>query len=249
MTDSKFDSKKLEHYVKVLTDNYRLKIGDLQDYPEINKSYNVINDLTINPDKKDNIVKLLLKQYRPSQIVPETVGSFLFGCFQQSYGDIPSECSPLCSYGIRNDDGLILQQCNSQIHIQYLEDIPSNGESRFTKLGRSTSKQGYIFVNLNFMGFTTREKEYFENNGLQKMQVLVTKDSKHHTILKMRDLNDIPIIEKSKTGEIVLTSEQNTVESYSNEIVVREDENAIMYIAMAIIIVIAVVAVSANRTS
>ena len=74
MSDSKFDSKKLEHYVKVLTDNYGLKIGDLQDYPEINKSYNVINDLTINPDKKDDIVKLLLKQYRPSQIVPETVG-------------------------------------------------------------------------------------------------------------------------------------------------------------------------------
>jgi len=244
---SDFDIKQLEKYVKLLTDNYKLKIDDLSNYPSVNNSYHTINSMIQDSFRKNNIVDIILRQYRPSQIVPETVGSFLFGCFQQTYGDIPSECSPLCAYSISNNNSTTLERCNSQIHIQYLDYSYEMNNVRFIKLGRSESNQGYIFVNLNFMGFTHEEKEYFRENGLIKVQVLVTKDSKHHTIFKMRDLNDIPIIEHTKMGQEYLISDNINSESefeYINSI--NSDDNSYVYIILAIIIV-SIVVMSYNK--
>jgi len=227
-----FNLKTLEKYIKILTDNYTLKLNELDNHPEINTSYHAINEIS----EKDDIINLILKQYRPSQIMPETIGSFLFGCFQQTYGDIPAECSPLCAYSIRNnDDDVALEKCNSQIHIQYLDDISDDGISRFIKLGKSTSTQGYIFVKLNFMGFTFKEREYLRENGLYKVQLLVTKDSKHHTVIKMRDIDDLPIIEKNKSGQVYLSSESNMKDS--TETHEELDENTYVYIVLAVIIV------------
>lgn len=231
-----FDINKLERYVKILTDNYKLKIDELQEHPQVSQSYKAIDTIIQNNNNNTKLINLILKQYRPSQIVPETVGSFLFGCFQQTYGDIPAECSPLCAYNISNDKGLTLEKCDSQIHIQYLDTVPLDGKSRFIKLGASGSKQGYIFVNLDFLGFTYNEKEYFKADGLTRIQVLFTKDSKHHTVLKMRSIDDIPIIEHSKDGLDFVTSDPSTVDNKENNNI---DDNAYVYIILAIIIVAA----------
>jgi hypothetical protein len=231
------DIKVLEKNIKVLTDNYTVKLEEIEGYPDINNSYSIINDkITYN---KDDIIKLILKQYRPSQILPETVGSYLFGCFQQDYGDIPSECSPLCAYGIKNNDDLTLENCTNQIYIQYLDDS-INSSPRFTKLGKSNSTQGLVFVKLNFIGFTTNEREYFRRNGIYKLQVLTTKDSKHHTILKMRSIDDIPIIEQ-KNGQSFLTS-NNSMEEYSTEIndllsSANSEDNNYLYVVLAVVII------------
>ena len=241
-----FDINKLEKYVKILTDNYKLKLNDLDNHPQVNQSYDAISSIIHNNNNNNSskLINLILAQYRPSQIIPETVGSFLFGCFQQTYGDIPSECSPLCAYNISNDKGLTLEKCDSQIHIQYLDSVPLDGKSRFIKLGVSGSKQGYIFVNLDFLGFTQSEREYFKSEGLSRIQVLVTKDSKHHTVLKMRNVEDVPIIEH-KNGFDFVTSEQSMTNSNKTDDQ-GVDDNAYIYIILAVIIV-ATITIMYNR--
>ena len=226
------DIKKLEYYIKVLTDNYTIKLDEINKYPAINDSYIEVTE--IEPQQKDDIRQLILKQYRPTQILPETVGSYLFGCFQNNYGDIPAECSPLCASGIKNNDDLVMEKCQNQIYMQYLDEVPEKG-SRFVKLGKSKATQGFAFVKLNFIGFTLDEKEFFMNNGVYKIQILVTKDSKHHTILKMRDINDIPIIEGNR-GQYYLTT--NSTEEYSERVIQTEDsDGTYVYIALAIMII------------
>lgn len=239
-----FDVNKLQQYVKILTDNYKLKIDAIPEDPKIKESYAFIDDLIRSGPEgsKSELIKLIRDQYRPSQIVPETVGSFLFGCFQQTYGDIPAECSPLCSYGILNGDGLTLERCDSQIHIQYLDQIPEDEKPRFIKLGRSKSGQGYIFVNLDFLGFTHNEKKYLVDNGLSKVQILVTKDSKHHTIIKMREINDIPIIEYTGGHSFVTSDKDERSEKHE----LLSDDNSYMYMIFAFIIVV-VIAFAYNR--
>src|SRR5438046_7808759 len=96
------DFKKLEHYIKILSSNYSLKLDDLTTKPEIEKYYNVVNNMI--KTNRDDIADLILRQYRPSEIFQETIGSFLFGCFQYNYGDVPPECSTLCSIGFQNED-------------------------------------------------------------------------------------------------------------------------------------------------
>jgi hypothetical protein len=235
-----FDLKKLEHYVKILTNNYSVNLSKLDEHPEVQESYEIVSEKV--ESHKEQITNLILKQYRPLQILPETVGGFLFGCFQQTYGDIPPECSPLCSSGIQNGNVLVSEKCQNQIHIQYLDNA---ADVRFVKLGRSTSNRGYIFVNRDFIGFTTHEITYMRNHNLYKVEILTTIDSTHHTIIKMRDLNDLPIITKSSDGNLfVLSSESggnsergNSVGGATEGINFVGDENTMIYEVLAIIIV------------
>lgn len=256
-----FDLQKLEKYIKILTDNYKLKLNDLEKHSDIKDSYEHINNITIDDNVQDDLVLLISKQYRPSQIMPDTVGSFLFGCFQQTYGDIPSECSPLCAYSINNGENVSMQKCDSQIYIQYLDDPRTGGpgghggaeDQRFIKLGNSSSPQGYIFVKLNFLGFTLQEKEYFKEQGIYRIQVLVTKDSKHHTVLRMRNLDEIPVIEKSGSNYYINSSSaMNTEDAFkegahstsANE--ATDEDVTYVYIILAIIIIGVMIAVSRN---
>lgn len=222
------DIHKLEKYVKILTDNYQLKLSEIRDYPQIEYSYNIINNS--NFSNNEELINTILKEYRPSQLMPNTIGSFLFGCFQNTYGDIPAECSPLCAYSIKQDNSLRVNKCENQIFVQYNDD----SNLRFVKLGNCESKQGYAFVYINFLGFTQEEKKYFESQGIYKLQLLVTKDSKHHTVMKMRDLHDLPTIEKDEDGIDYATRLSLDQEE-------QKDENTMIYIMISIVIIAMVV--------
>lgn len=213
----------LSEYVKILTDNYQLRLSDLNKYPKINKSYNVINSIEYNPD----LINSIISQYRPTQLFPNTIGSFLFGCLQNNYGDIPPECSPLCFNSIKNHNELSAKKCENQIFVQYTEELLEN---RFIKLGDCESKHGYVFVHINFTGFTDKEMEYFKMNDIYKLEILVTNNSKHHIVVKMTNLERLPRI----------------IENYSelsdgtiNQLNKQDDSQ--LYIIISIIIVIAMV--------
>lgn len=241
-----FDLHKLEKYIKILTDNYKIKLDELDKHPNIKDSYELVNKITINNDNKDDITKLITKQYRPTQIMPDTVGSFLFGCFQETYGDIPAECSPLCAYSINNGENVSMEKCDSQIYIQYF-DVNDESEQRFVKLGNSKSPQAYIFVKLNYIGFTSHEKGYLISQGVTKVQILVTKDSKHHTVIRMRNLDDIPIIEKiGNTFYINSNSSMNSDQKFEEKELKQTDDITIVYILFAVIIVGMMISVSRN---
>ena len=231
----------LEKNIKTLTDNYQIKLRDIRFHPNIRKSYDVVKQYLNTLKSSNNInyidfINMIIKQYRPSQLIPDTVGSFLFGCFQQTYGDIPMECSPLCAFSISDSTDTTIK-CQHQMWIQYID----SGNFRFIKLGKSIDSIAYIFVHLNFTGFTFNEIYNFKEHGILKMQILITKESKHHTIIKMRSINDLPIIEQSEAdGSLKITSESypdDVDNNYSSPSI----ENEYIYLLIASIIVIIII--------
>ena len=228
---SKNKDDQLNEYIKVLADNYQLKFSEAKDIPHINEAIEYVSK--INMVNNNEIIQSILREYRPSQIFPNTIGSFLFGCLQQSYGDVPIECSPLCSYGIKDNNELKLEKCSNQIYVQHNEDL----NNRFFKLNDCDSRQAYVFVYINFMGFTQKEKLYFRNNGVFKIQILVTQNSKHHVIIKMRDIDDLPIIQEYD-GLAYATSNSSFRDTSENE----EDGNTYVYLILFGVIIVMIAA-------
>ena len=231
------DKDKLETYIKILTDNYQLKFSDANKDPNLNNIINIISKE--NQINNDTLIPTILKEYRPSQLLPDTIGSFLFGCLQQTYGDVPLECSPLCAYGIKDNNELEIKKCQHQIYVQYSEDL----NNRFFKLNDNYSRYAYLFVHLDFLGLTQKEKQFFKDHGVYKLHVLLTHNSKHHSIIKMRDINDLPNIETLE-GINYVTSDTPSV-----DVVTKNDDldNVYLYIIISISIIF-IFATTYNRS-
>jgi len=230
------DKDKLETYVKILTNNYQLKFREANQNPDISNIINIIS--RENQINNHTLIPTILKEYRPSQLLPDTIGSFLFGCLQQTYGDVPLECSPLCAYGIKDNNELEIKKCQHQIYVQYNEEL----NNRFFKLNDNYSKHAYLFVHLDFMGLTPKEKQFFKDNGVYKIHVLLTHNSKHHSIIKMRDIDDLPNIENFE-GINYATSESSLVTNIKEN---DETENVYLYVIISIAMIV-ILAAAYNR--
>src|SRR5688572_28458408 len=44
----------------------------------------------------ERLRRILHRSRKPSQLIPKTVGSFLFGCLQSNYGEVDKTSSPFC---------------------------------------------------------------------------------------------------------------------------------------------------------
>lgn len=197
----------INNYIKILTENYQLKLNTIGNFPDVETSYKILNEVLTDITTGNNndithneITDLIVKQYRPTQIAPNTVGSFLFGCFQETHGDVPSRCSPLCAYSIKDKTG-INNACENQIWIQNTDD----SDFRFIKLSESDSKNAYIFVYPTFMGFNLREIDQFSKNKIKQAQVLFTLNCQHHTIIPMKDLYELPIVNDHEDGLVSIS--------------------------------------------
>ena len=227
------DINTLRNYIKILTDNYRLKFSEAG---ELSKVIDIITEE--NERGNPNLIPVILKEYRPSELFPDTIGSFLFGCLQQTYGDVPVECSPLCAIGIKDDNEIKIKKCQNQIYVQYSDAV----DSRFSKLNDSQSRQAYLFVHVNFMGLTQKEKTFLKNNGVYKLHILLTHNSKHHTIVKMKDIDDIPIIEEYDGINYAISENYTNKDDADNNFNDEENDNIYIYIILSVAVIIIIAA-------
>ena len=59
----------------------------------------------------------ILDSLKKGNIGPDTVGGFLFGCFQDSYGDVVNKyCSPVCISGIQPSKADVVK-CEAQVWV------------------------------------------------------------------------------------------------------------------------------------
>jgi len=182
----------LEKAIEVLSSNHWQILDKLHPEHEVAKAYQMVKlAVTMLTDTEQyQIINLLIsQQYRPTDIIPGTVGAFLFGCSQETYGDINRVCSPLCVTGIY-PKGEFAPQCEHQVWIQHNQ----SGVIRFGRLRSSSdAHKAFIYVTDNFTGFTNDEIEHFNKSNVVTAQVLTTKKSKHWTLIKMAPLNEMPI--------------------------------------------------------
>jgi hypothetical protein len=188
----------IDRSVEILSSNHQQSIKDLESGkadPEVGKAYQVVRlavTMLIGTDDYHTLTSIISSQYRPSKIIPGTIGAFLFGCFQETYGDVTKSCSPLCISGI-NPKGHHTP-CEHQIWVQK----SSSGSSKYLQIkSESTdSNRAIVYVSSAFIGFTKEEIKVFRKFGVDLVQVMTTKDSKHHQIVRMTPLNRLPIVGK-----------------------------------------------------
>lgn len=121
--------------------------------------------------------------HRPTIIEPNTVGSFIWGCSQEYYGDINKSCSPLCIGSLNGHE----TDC------QYSIWIYNQNKSLKNILKVSTNK-AYIFVNNDWKGFTRTELKELKNAGIEFSTIITTMNSQHKILIPMT--SDLPVIEE-----------------------------------------------------
>jgi hypothetical protein len=203
----KIDHKDITDAITCLVDNPHNKIKDLDNDSKVLKSYQLIKFISTSLNKSelnDHLAKVISKEYRPTNILPNTVGAFLFGCSQGHYGDISRYCSPLCinNLGFKNIseiDESHTSSCDNQVWMQ--NDLDNN--VRFYPLIQpKNSNKAYIFVDESFDGFTQKELLLLHQADVTKAKIITTKKSKHHIKLNWTNLNNLQRKDSNFLNEI-----------------------------------------------
>src|SRR5665647_3418862 len=91
------------------------------------------------------LIKAIQQRYRPTQINVNTVGAYLWGCFQNFYGSVNRNCSALCVNSISHsintmmsEDSLNCEKC------QY--SIWTYTNKKLTNDFNTSSSKAYIYV-------------------------------------------------------------------------------------------------------
>lgn len=206
MSTTELNLQRLAYELEILAQNSHVKLDDLHDQntnvsnskidERVRQAYTYFTSVlsTANGSTYQSINKLLQKLFRPSIITPNTIGSFLFGCRQESYGETNRECSPLCSI---DQSG---KTCRYQVWSIKNKEAKLRFEPRDLSLDVSTA---YVFVDPDFIGFTREEIDNFKRHGVLEMQIFVTTNNKHFIRVRMDKLDKMPITYEKPTGNII----------------------------------------------
>lgn len=142
---------------------------------------------------------------QPKTIVPGTVGAFLFGCRQTSYGDVSRLCSPLCIQNIPVDPNTY----RNQEQLSYCPyQVWAIKNHKLVPLNQSDTNRAYIYVNPDFTGFTDDDLKTLKDHGIKLAQVL----KNHTTIIPMTDVDQL--LQTSPSSPSWASSSPKTCNNY-----------------------------------
>ncbi len=185
----------------ILTENFHVKLNKIPK-GEIKEAYDLVfnsfqNLVQSKYSKSDAVIlrQLIYSQYRPSKIKSETIGSFLFGCFQTNYGEVPKYCSPICT------DGLNIQKeqdCSKQIWIFDNSQENNNQDNNLRMIGSNKrSLEANIYLNnlthQQFEGFTSKELKILKDHGVERVTLYYESFSRYFPMSKQMLISKVPI--------------------------------------------------------
>lgn len=224
--------KKLNEFLEILSDHPDVLIENIPSRGLLRESYDAISN--VYPEKV-NLSDMILRLHRPMNLEPGTIGSFLFGCLQGTYGDVSAECSPLYHYGVEKEHDIL---CDHQVWLQKSKI----GNSRFTRIiNPSHTGNAMIFTMGNFDNFTSNEINDLIKHGVNNVQIFNTKRSKHHLISRSAPISDLPTKLYIDSEQYLDRSKNNTgnnklgAEFYQ---MVTDNTNAVIFVLIAIIFIV-----------
>ena len=156
------------------------------------------------------LIKAIQQRYRPTQINVNTVGAYLWGCFQNFYGSVNRNCSALCVNSISHsintmmsEDSLNCEKC------QY--SIWTYTNKKLTNDFNTSSSKAYIYVDSDWEGFSDADIDILKKSGILFASIFDTNHSLHKVILPMTSLDNLPISKEYPT----FSKEKIIHESYS----------------------------------
>lgn len=118
--------------------------------------------------------------YHPISLSYGTVGSAIYGCIYNFYGDIEKKCSPLCNHN---------SECQYQMWYQNYYDK----DMRFIKLNNSDSPNAYLFIKHKLEYLHDDEVNVLSSHGVKHIQLISTNYSKHYYESKLINLTDLSL--------------------------------------------------------
>jgi len=185
--------KRLKHNIDFLSKFPELELSKIRENEQINNKYNEVQSVLImskdNKEMQNNIKRILDKLYQPSVLIPNTLGSFIFGCQQVDYGDVNKHCSYLCLNTWNTNN-----KCNFHVFVQ----MTSNNEDRFIFKNNSDSDKCLVYIKDDFVGFYQHELDKLIHYKVKSVCLLTTYDSKHFKVNDFQSLSSIPKINVAK---------------------------------------------------
>lgn len=221
----KVDFNEIKKAIKLLSENHQIEIKNLAEGSKLQQSYQMIK-FTVNllrkTDQYTMIPDIIRMQYRPTVITPGTIGTFLFGCFQNCYGDVFKICSPLCIDNIPSEK-YYNTECKHQIWVILDKDNTYNKNIKYGLINSNGSNHAYIYVDKDFSYFNEDEIEIFKKEGMEYAQILITEKSKHHILIKMTPIDKLPIKSNNELDNDLDNSLNN--KNNINEIIIKDSKS------------------------
>ena len=221
-TDDEY--RNLKTKIDRLSNFPELELAKIVENKEISSIYSEVLEYLLeskkDPEKEKKIKRVISKLYFLTEISPNTIGSFIFGCRQTDYGDMDKYCSVLCLNSLINPKKA---KCGHNVILQ----INSDTEDRFIFKNNTDSDKCYVYTMENFKGFYAYEIDKLHTKRIKSVQILSTKNSKHFKHTDFVPLSSIPKISISKNSD----DEQK-------EIINRNEAIVIIVVVIVLIIII-----------
>lgn len=191
MPKNSSEYKNLKSKINFLSKFSDLELIAIPENKDINIAYTEILEYLLDPkfhtNKRKYIKKIVSKLYHPTEIIPNTIGSFIFGCNQSDYGDVDKYCSILCLNSWNHSKKI---KCNYNVVLQ----INNNSEDRFIFKNITNSEKCFVYVSDDFIGFYQYEIDKLAAKKIKSIQILSTRNSKHFKTTEFLPLSSAPKI-------------------------------------------------------
>lgn len=169
-----------ETLIAELMEHHSEPLVNFSEHPRYSQFLKLAGKLRPIDPQYQQVKVILSSHYKPTNIRPDTVAAFFFGCNKPNYGKVSSACSPYCvgQFGRAAD-------CEYQVWTY-------TGNPPFLKntFINSNSNSCYLYVNDDFVRLPAAEKETLKNNGVSQIKIMLAHDPNHAVKVQLTSLAD-----------------------------------------------------------
>jgi len=191
------DKERVKESIKILANNHWHVIDELESGHPVNDNYHYLKGIISKANEFDieYIKKIINKQYKPL-ILRGTVGAYIFACSYGSYGDITSNCSPLCLNNVGHGE------CSYQIW-----ERPKKSEN-YIRINTGHRSEAYVFAGETFDGFLEEDVKNMKLCGVSSVYIYTGDDNNHSLVnanIKISDvkIKKLPDVEENTTNPTI----------------------------------------------
>lgn len=177
-----------------LSNNYKILVDNIPKESELYRCHALLRNFLDNrkdyePSFRKLIGKTVQEMPRPSVIEIGSIGAFLWGCYQNTHGDVKRGCSPLCLTSI----GYHGENCLNYVFLYdgSLKLISPNAAILGSTALDLTHAQ--IYTTMKSINFNPIDIENLRRYNIITVEVFTTTGSQHQIILTNRKIDFLPI--------------------------------------------------------
>lgn len=188
----------LDASMKLLAKSHQVHMKNLT--PELKEAYQKVKYAvtTFHGGPGYAIIKQTIsKLVKPNKIEPETIGSYIWGCVQDCYGDVEKYCTPLCINSIPSETD---ENPSCQHHV-ITREIDEDGIVDIVCLNCDKANEhihtAVLYSNEDVVALTGQEIRFIKNLGISQLSIMIKDGYKYVSKMEMTPIDRIESIAPS----------------------------------------------------